>query len=242
MYGFGWKRDLPDHRDIYFEPPELGVLPESVDLRAGCPPVYNQGNLGSCTANAVAGHLDFNRKKQGEEFMTPSRLFIYYNERADDGDVESDGGSSIRESVKTVTKKGACPETEWPYIVDDFDLEPLPHCYEDAVKFEALKYVRLPQSEIAFKSCLAQGFPFVVGISVYESFMDKKPVKTLPKRSESIMGGHAVMIVGYTKEGHWIMRNSWGEEWGDKGYCYLPKEYLLNPGLSDDSWSIRLVK
>lgn len=239
---FGWKRDLPDFRDVYFEVPEKGFFPKSVDLRSGCPPIYDQGNLGSCTANAVAAHLDFNRKKQGEPFMTPSRLFIYYNERADDGDVESDSGSSIRESVKTVAQKGACPESEWPYIIDNFDIEPLPRCYEDAVKFEALKYIRLPQSELAFRCCLAQGFPFVVGITVYQSFMDKKPVKSLPSTSDSVLGGHAVLIVGYRADGTWIMRNSWGLNWGDKGYCYLPKEYLLNPGLSDDSWTIRKVK
>lgn len=242
-HSYGWKRDLPDVRDlVYF--PTVAKLPAEVDLRKGCPPVYDQGQLGSCTANAIAGHLDFNRKKQGEAFITPSRLFIYYNERVADGDPETDGGSSIRESAKEVSKQGACPESEWPYIIDLFDDPPPVNCYTDAVKFEALKYLSVSQDVVAMESCLAEGYPFVAGISVYDSFESDSVAKTgkvpIPKKSESLLGGHAILIVGYTAD-EWIFRNSWGS-WGAKGYGYLPKKYLLNSGLSSDFWSLRQVK
>lgn len=239
---FGWKPDLPDIRDHYYVAQLKGELPLSVDMRKDCPPVYDQGKLGSCTANAIAAALDFERHKQAEAFITPSRLFIYYNERLDDNTVESDSGASIRESVKTVHKKGACTEQEWPYHIDMFAVEPPPFAYEQAVQYEALKYLRIPQTELAMKSCLAEGYPFVCGITVYDSFMSKNPIKTLPDILDNIAGGHAVMIVGFTTDGYWIMRNSWGVKWGEFGYCYLPKDYLLNPDLSDDRWSLRLVK
>lgn len=238
---YGWIVDKPDFRDLIYEPEERGILPESVDLRPGCPPIYDQGNLGSCTANAIAGHLDFNRKKQGEEFIFPSRLFIYYQERLLENSVESDSGASIRDSVKVVKKFGACPEQEWPYEIDMFTVEPHDFCYEDAVKYEDLTYLRILQDELSMKSCLAEGYPFVVGVSVYESFEKSNGDVPIPKPSESLLGGHAICIVGYDKD-YWIFRNSWGTSFGNEGYGTLPKEYLLNPGLSRDSWSLRKVK
>src|SRR5437868_12212616 len=104
---YGWLRDLPDQRDHEYLALPSASLPRQVDLRPKCPPVYDQGNLGSCTANAIAGHLDFNRQKQGEKLITPSRLFIYYNERKDQHTIQSDAGSTIRESCKEVKNYGA---------------------------------------------------------------------------------------------------------------------------------------
>lgn len=238
---FGWKPDKPDIRDVYFATPEMGTLPTSVDLRPQCPPVYDQGQLGSCTANAIAAHLDFNRNEQKEKLIFPSRLFIYFNERSDDGDVNSDGGSSIRESAKTVAKNGACPESEWPYNTKLFTVRPAQVCYTDGVKYEALKYFRLKQTEADMKGCLAQGFPFVCGVTVYESFEASDGAVPMPSTSENLMGGHAILIVGYTQD-EWIFRNSWGTSWGYSGYGTLPKDYLLNPDLSDDRWTLRSVK
>ena len=241
QYKLGWKRDIPDFRDTYFPVTEMGILPTHVDLRKFCPPVYDQGQLGSCTANAIAAHLDFNRHKQGEAFISPSRLFIYYNERLADGDVNSDGGSSIRESAKTVVQQGACQESEWGYDVSKFTVKPDALCYTNAIKYEALKYLRLTQDQELMKSCLAQGFPFVCGVSVYQSFMDSDGNVPMPDDNESLLGGHAILIVGYTPT-TWIFRNSWGRTWGNSGYGTLPQQYLLNPDLSDDRWSLRTVK
>src|SRR5207245_219307 len=142
--------------------------PKKVDLRNQDTPIYDQGELGSCTANAIAAHLDFNRKKQGENIIVPSRLFIYYNERLEDGTVEMDAGSTIRESVKVINKQGACPESEWGYDISQFTVQPPKTAYADALKFHDLKYLRLSQTLTAFRSCLAEGYPFVGGITVYD--------------------------------------------------------------------------
>lgn len=239
---YGWKPDKPDIRDLIFSP-TVTKLPTKVDLRPECPPIYDQGQLGSCTANAVSGHLDFNRKKQGEAFFFPSRLFVYYQERLLEGSVETDSGASIRDSVKVVKNYGAPPESVWPYNVGMFATEPSTEAYDDAVKYEALQYLRITRSEASMEACLAEGFPFVAGISVYDSFESDSVAKTgkvpIPKKTESLLGGHAIMIVGYTST-EWIFRNSWGD-WGAKGYGYLPKSYLLNSGLSSDFWSLRKV-
>lgn len=246
QYRLGWQRELPDLRDkTYSVGLTINELPDKADLRTSCPTVYDQGDLGSCTANAIAAHLDFNRHKQKEKFIKPSRLYIYYNERKDQGTVSYDAGATIRESVKAVVKYGACPEKEWPYSVGKFTTKPSDKCYTDAIQYEALTYLKLPQNKQEMMGCLAAGFPIVVGISVYDSFhdADKTGVVPMPSSSDSLLGGHAVMVVGYDiNANHWIVRNSWGKSWGDKGYFYLPLDYLLNHKLSSDFWTLREVK
>jgi C1A family cysteine protease len=241
-YYFGWKPSLPDFRDVPYEAPEMGLLPKEVDLRPQCPAVYNQGQLGSCTANAIAAHLDFNRHKQGEQFIYPSRLFIYYQERFLEDTVDSDSGASIRDSVKVVKQYGAPPESEWPYLINNFELEPTEEAYTDALNYEDLSYLAVGDL-LSMKSCLAERFPFVTGITVYESFMGATETVPIPDKRENVLGGHAVMIVGYddTKE-CFILRNSWGADWALSGYVYIPYAYLTNPGLSSDRWTLRKVK
>lgn len=249
QHKFGWIREKADPRDLLFVSTSHVTPPVTVDLRADCSPVYDQGQLGSCTANAVAGHLDFNRKKQGEAFIDPSRLFIYYNERKDDGDVDQDGGSTIRESVKAVKTYGAPPESEWPYDVSKFTDAPPAKAYADAIKYEDLTYLKVAQALYSMQHCLAEGYPIVVGIDVYESFESAEAAKTgiipMPTANEALLGGHAVLVVGYkliSGSLHWIVRNSWGAQWGDQGCFYLPQQYLLDPNLSSDFWSLRKVK
>src|ERR1700691_6103327 len=124
---YGWIPDLPDHRDhLYAAPAEVaGGLPASVDLRAQCPSVYDQGQLGSCTANAIASALQFEQMKQKlVQIFTPARLFIYYNERVIEHTVDSDSGAQIRDGIKSVGKQGDCPETEWPYVIAKFKTAP----------------------------------------------------------------------------------------------------------------------
>ena len=124
---YGWVRDLPDHRDFMYSVPvaTLQALPSSVDLRPHCPPVYDQGQLGSCTANAIAGALQFDEIKEHKNGLsTPSRLFIYYNERVIEGTVTSDSGAQLRDGVKTVAKQGICPEKVWPYDISKFAVKP----------------------------------------------------------------------------------------------------------------------
>ena len=246
---YGWLPDLPDHRDqLYAAPVELaGVLPAKMDLRPQCPPVYDQGQLGSCTANAIAGVIEFDRLKQKLADFTPSRLFIYYNERVIEHSVDSDTGAQIRDGIKSVAKQGDCPETEWPYVISKFKTKPPKNCYADALKYKVVLYQRVTQTLSQLKGCLASGYPFVFGFSVYESFENAQVAKTghanLPQSGEALIGGHAVAGVGYDDARQWfIVRNSWGARWGMKGYFTLPYAYVTDASLASDFWTVSIVQ
>ena len=169
--GYGWVPDLPDQRDFLYRairvvPP---VLPHQVDLRPSCSPVENQGNLGSCTANALVGALEFLENKNKKPFADLSRLFVYYNERVIEHTVKTDSGAMLRDGIKTLAKQGVCKEKTWPYIVSKFAVKPAAKCYKEAALHTITSYHRiLTQDEML--ECLADGYPFVFGFTVYESF------------------------------------------------------------------------
>jgi len=243
---YGWRPDLPDQRDFLFRASRLTApLPSKVDLHAGCPPVYDQGNLGSCTANALAGAIDFERKKQKLPFLSPSRLFIYYNERALEDSVASDSGATLRDGMKTVAAQGACAESMWPYDIAQFATLPAAACYTAALLHRTISYARVAQDLTQMKTCLVSGFPFVFGFTVYESFESDAVAQTgkvpMPGSNESALGGHACVIVGYSDASQrFLCRNSWGPDWGINGYFTLPYPYALNSNLAGDFWTIRL--
>lgn len=247
---YGWIPDLPDHRDRIYAAPlaRLGALPSSVDLRAGCPPVYDQGSLGSCTANAIAAALEFDQMKQlATDVFVPSRLFIYYNERVIEGTVDADSGAMIRDGIKCVARQGGPHERLWPYQIARFRTKPSRPAYADGLDHQALLYERLTQTSDQLRGCLASGDPFVFGFAVYESFESQAVQRTghapMPRPGEAQLGGHAVLCVGYDDGRRWfIARNSWGAAWGLKGYFTLPYEYLLDQNLSDDFWTIKKVE
>jgi C1A family cysteine protease len=260
-YGFGWKPDSPDHRDLVYSAPRgvLRQLPPLVDLRPHCPPVYDQGGIGSCTANAIGGAIHFDRLKssQSPDFV-PSRLFIYYNERAMEGSVGTDSGAQIRDGVKSVAKQGVCPETEWPYEAIPADAnghfpagsreatKPVDACYQDALKNRVTTYQRVVTTLDQLRGCLAAGYPFVFGFSVYESFESQQVadsgVAPMPGPSEQLLGGHAVLAVGYDDASQrFLVRNSWGASWGQQGHFTMPYAYLTERSLSSDFWTIRVV-
>lgn len=249
IQGYGWNPDIPDGRDfMYAAPPEVvAALPPKVDLRPQCPPVYDQGQLGSCTANAIGAALEFDEMRQKEQgASTPSRLFIYYNERVIEGTVSSDSGAQIRDGVKSVNQQGAPPETDWSYDISKFAEKPPQNAYADATKHEAILYQRLTQTLGQLKGCLASGFPFVFGFVVYESFESQEVASSgqapMPQAGEKQLGGHAVLAVGYDEsEQRFIVRNSWGPNWGMSGYFTLPYPYVLQGTLSSDFWTIRSV-
>ena len=245
---FGWIADLPDHRDLMYAAPMqvLTALPTTTDLRSKCPPVYDQGQLGSCTANAIAAAVEFDLMKENKDEFMPSRLFIYYNERDMEGTVDSDSGAQIRDGIKSVASQGDCAEKLWPYDINKFADKPPQTCYDDAVKHKAVQYQRTIRDLNQMKGCLASGYPFVFGFTVYQSFESQQVAQTghgsMPTPGEQTVGGHAVMAVGYDDSQNWfIVRNSWGTSWGMQGYFTLPYTYLLNENLSDDFWTIRLV-
>ncbi|WP_163510563.1 C1 family peptidase [Fodinicola acaciae] len=249
MPSYGWIPDLPDFRDLRYAAPAatLAALPASVDLREHCPAVYDQGKLGSCTANAIGGALQFDQIKQKEKDFVPSRLFVYYCEREVEGTIDSDSGAMIRDGIKCVNRLGAPPEEDWAYDIGKFTQKPPKRAYDEASLHQSLKYQRLSQQADQLKGCLAAGYPFVFGFSVYESFESAEVARTgdapMPGHDEKLLGGHAVLAVGYDDAtGRFLVRNSWGEGWGDHGYFTLPYDYLTDAGLADDFWVIQTVE
>jgi C1A family cysteine protease len=254
-YQLGWIPDLPDVRDYLYSPPLKAIqnLPSKMDLRKNCPPVYNQGKLGSCTANALSAAFEFGKIKQKKVTFRPSRLFLYYNERVRINTVNSDSGAYLRDGVKSLNKQGICPETDWKYDDDNtptakFTQKPPPACYTTAKKNQILSYWRIPVNLNSIKGCLSEGFPFVFGFTVYDSFFDPSVKSTgimpMPKiPQESVRGGHAVLAVGYDDHKQVVLiRNSWGKDWGIKGYFWMPYAYIATEDYCNDFWTIRSVE
>ncbi len=168
-YAFGWRPDTPDARDRYLKISRFSLAtmsrPRRVDLRYMMPDVYDQGTLGSCTAQAIAAMVEAHRAKNKQPVFTPSRLFIYYNERVRFGTVSVDSGAMIRDGIKSITHEGVCPESMWPYEVQQFANEPFQECYRMAERFQVLEYARVPQNLVSMQACLALGLPFVFGFN-----------------------------------------------------------------------------
>lgn len=243
---YGWIPQLPDLRDAQLQIQPVTSLPSSVDLSgtANMPPVYDQGELGSCTANAISAAVDFENHRQNGTFLTPSRLWIYYQERVIESTVNQDSGAQIRDGMKAVAQLGVCPETDWPYDISTFTGPPPQNDYTDALKDTILTYQAPPQQLFALKSVLAGGLPVVFGFTAYESFespqVASSGVLPMPDPQENVIGGHAVMLVGYDdSHDRFRVRNSWGPGWGQKGYFEMPYLYLTSPALASDFWVVQ---
>ena len=250
VHGFGWTKDEPDPRDhSYSPPPDLVTnLPAEVDLRRHFRYAYDQFHMNSCTANAIAAVMEFDEIRQGwKDVHRPSRMFIWYNERAVEGKQKQNTGGQIRNGIKSVAKLGVCPESEWEYRVNKYMIRPSAECYRNARHYEAVEYQRMMHHLDQLRACLASGFPFVFGFKVYESFEGGEVRRTgivhMPVPGEKTVGLHAVVACGYEDaRRRFIIRNSWGRKWGKDGYCTMPYAYLLDPELSHDFWTIRLVR
>jgi len=247
-YNFGWVKDTPDPRDLKFKIEMPHALPASVDLRPTMPAVYNQGNIGSCVGNGVAAAFQFEQIKQKKKDFIPSRLFIYFGARKIEGTENEDAGCMVRDGVKVTVDSGVCPETMWQYIESKFKDKPTDNCFKEALNNQVLKYLRIsPHNLYEVKHCLSDGYPIIFGFSVYESFMSAETAKTgiakMPQPNEQSIGGHCAVICGYSDEKQALLvRNSWGDQWGLKGYFWLPYGYVTTDGLSNDYWTIRLVE
>ena len=235
-------KDSRDPRDLKYNAARPITIPSVVDLSGKCSPVFDQGQVGSCTGNAWAGALEYEENIQNEVFISFSRLFIYYNERVLDNDTSQDAGAEIRDGIKTLVKWGACNEKVWPYVESQFAIKPSLEAYSEATHHKALQYASVDQTEDALTHALAAGHPIVFGITVYDSFESDEVASTglvpMPDvNTEQCQGGHAVLIVGYDAHKRLFkVRNSWGPDWGDHGYFYLPFEFVLSAELCEDFW------
>jgi C1A family cysteine protease len=247
---YGWKKE---HPLSHAQHPRL-TLPvvgnaTSADLRSLCPPIWDQGQLGSCTSHAIAFayYFDENKQKDPQPFM-PCRLFIYYNERAMEGTVDQDAGAEIKDGVSSIGTKGVCNENLWPYDVSQFTVCPPPSCYAQAYNNKALQYYTLSQDVTQLKQCLMAGYPFICGISVYDSFEADSTIQSgmipMPDTSsESLLGGHAVGFCGFDDAKQcFLLRNSWGTGVGQNGYFWIPYAYLADANLASDFWTVRRVQ
>ncbi|MBP2642161.1 MAG: xylellain [Firmicutes bacterium] len=240
------KKDTPDLRDHIFCSASYKAeahLPAKVDLRKKCSPVVNQGELGSCTANAIASGLrEYLLINKETKWIQLSRLFLYWQERYLEGTVNEDSGAEIRDGMKVLNQIGVCPEADWPYDITTFTNPPTDKMNVDAMPYKVKEYHRII-SLASLKAALAEGLPVVIGIDVYESFESDEVANTgivpMPDtKSEQLLGGHAVLVVGYDdSKSQLIVRNSWGYVWGDAGYCYLPFAYYEK--FASDCWTSR---
>jgi len=259
---FGWKPNLPHHKDKKYAahkemlaPPF--VLPPLVDLRTEMSPIENQGQLGSCVAHATVGTLEFlelQELKDGKggkevfpnnQFDNISRLFVYYNARALDGSQYQDDGTTLRNAVTAIQKWGICQEVNWAYIETNVNVTPPSVAYKEGARHLLLNHYSLDNTQmVQLKYCLAVGYPFIFGATIYDSFMSDTVALTgivpMPSDTDNMQGGHALCCVGYDdSKNAFIIRNSWGTGWGLAGYCYMPFNMLNNPDLCSDFWTLR---
>lgn len=265
--GLGWHRDLPDLRDhtastdavsrvLAKSAPlkkALKAMPSAIDLRRYCSPIEDQGQLGSCTANAAVGMLEYFQRRAFGKHLDASRLFLYKVTRQLLG-FSGDDGAYLRETMKALVLFGVPPEMHWPYDPSRFNEEPTAFCYSYAQNYKAIEYYRLdPPGTLTaallekLKAKLAAGLPSMFGFSVYSSLPppgDGKGLIPFPTDGDSMNGGHAVLAVGYDdqkkigdKKGALLIRNSWGESWGELGYGWLPYAYV-EAGLANDFWTM----
>ena len=248
--GYKFKAANPNAKRYAASASSVSNLPPKVDLRGQLTPVENQGELSSCVANACAGAYEYLVKQhRGDDAYDVSRLFVYYNARAREGAEGEDEGSIIADAIEGLREKGACSEETWPYDEEMVNEQPSDEAFEEASQFLVEDVQLVPTTLQAWKTALAEGYPIIFGISLYESFDKQKrkglvPMPTTTESSRASHGGHSMLCVGYSDPDKlFIIRNSWGEDWGDNGYCYIPYDYLMNKKFNDgDSWIIRQVE
>jgi C1A family cysteine protease len=241
---FSLPRDQYDSRDFIYNRTKVTSV-NYIDFRNECSPIENQGQLGSCTGQAIAGAIEcINRRSRKNHDV--SRLFIYYQERVLMNTINEDSGATIRDGIKSVSKWGAPLETFWPYNIKRFAQAPNKQAYTDALKRKVTEYRRIVTFSDVINA-VSQKIPVIFGFAVYESFVSDKVAYTGvmpdPSASEEFLGGHAVMLVGFDKSSkRFIVRNSWGANWGLKGYFYMPFSVVENSDLSWDFWTITKIQ
>jgi C1A family cysteine protease len=236
--------DQPDERD-YVYAASSPSLPDTVDLRPHMSPIVNQGSLGSCTANAiVSGLREFLALKDapaGQTLTRLSRLFLYWHERDLENTVSTDSGATLRDGMRVLANIGVPPEDDYPYMENIFTDAPSSEAEQHATANKITEYHRV-MGFTDMQSALSSGLPVVIGMYVYPSFESTTTsgiVAAVDKTTETVLGGHALTVVGYKKidnVDYAIVRNSWGTDWGDNGYCYVPRTYW-DAGIVVDMWT-----
>lgn len=245
--GMGWVKQAHDSRDIKYAYANKRFK-RQVDLRCYCPDVYDQKSLGSCSAFATSAAIEMVQimyKTPPAAHISPSKLFMYYVSRKLEGTIKEDAGAVLRDVFKAVNTNGFVDEIHYPYIEKKFADEPsLDICR--LAQMKNIIYHSVDQNLTAMRHCLSSGKPIVVGFSVYSNLdrVGKDGILTMPDTTnDSFNGGHAVLVVGYDYDKrHFIVRNSWSNQWGDKGYFYMPFDYLLSPSLAADFWTVDLTE
>lgn len=251
---FGWQRDRLDPRDVAFVPGPADAISD-LTLSPHMPPVYDQGQAGSCTANAGAGDYEYLTRMEGLPDFMPSRLYLYYNTRLSEGTQGQDSGASIRDTMKSLATAGVCPETIWPYDLAQLVVKPSNAAYLAALKHIELQYQRVDDNTRidSIRSALTQKLPVVFGCTLWQQFMELGPdgIVNVPnngtfhKLLEPPIGDHAMCVVGHDDPSRFfIVRNSYGKNWGSTsrpGYCLFPYDYLGNTQLASDFWVGRKV-
>jgi len=237
------KRDIHDDRDYRFTT-ALTTVPASADLRPRCPAIYNQLTLQSCSSHAISSALQMLATAGGKAIEAPSRLFLYYNSRLLANEANVDGGASIRNAMKATAKPGVCPEALWPYDPANVNAEPVRSAYE-GIETRALEYFRIEQDLFKIKACIAEGFPFVLGISMFQSTIETAQTTghvQLPQPNETPLGGHAVLGVAYDDATQTLVAlNSLGDGFGAHGFLLIPYAFLTDNNLAYDFWMIREI-
>jgi C1A family cysteine protease len=210
------------------------------------PPVYDQGDIGSCVDNALAGILQYDGMRENGNRAVPSRLFLYFNARTLENDINVDGGSTVRDGILGAVKWGYCNETLWPYLDANEFRKPPQSCYTAALPFAIRDYHSVPQNSTSIRGAISAGNPVIFGFQVYRSFMTSTVARTgivpMPGKSEQFVGGHAVLLVGYSDASQmYLCRNSWGTGWGLGGYFWMPYAYVQSADLAGDFWVVNTV-
>lgn len=244
---YGWRRPQTPHRGTHLtlSADDLDGLPLAVDLREGMPAVYDQGALGSCTAQAVAGAIEYLGRREGLDLDTPSRLALYFDGRAARGHVLEDDGAVLIDVVSAAAFNGFASESAWPYDVTRYAAPPPAH-YRDVARRTRLVNVEALAHDLGtLLSTLAAGYPVAFGATVFRSFeaVGADGVVPLPDGAEPELGGHAMLVVGYDRPaGHFLVRNSWGEGFGLGGHAWIPFAYLIDAILCGELFALRAVR
>lgn len=244
---YGCNNDCKDKRDFQYTPQKEICLERIFTLCKKMPPILNQGKLGSCAINSICNVIRYCEMIEDKDYSKQlSSLFVYYNVRNMEGNVNEDSGAQIRNVLKSINTHGACYEKTWPNNITQFAEKPTPSCYKEGKDHRTIRYERITQDITHIKYAIQSGFPVVFGLSVFESIEQKSVIKfgiiPFPLNGSKKIGNHCAICCGWDDSRRlFTIMNSWGTNWGDNGYGYISYDYLSNPNFARDFWKINFI-